>query len=81
MNNKYKGSPLFHDIEEVKLRTWNRCAIVFNLMAQRGQEAAKGYIGALDVDSRKQVYGMFDCIKRFGYDAVRKQIKVEVTEQ
>lgn len=76
MKNNYKGSPLFSDIEDVKLRTWNRCAIIFNLMADRGVDAAQNYAKQLDEDSRKQVYGMFDCIKKFGYDAVRKQIKV-----
>lgn len=74
--NKFKGSPLFNNIEDVKLRTWNRCAIVFNLLGQKGEEAAKEYVGQLDDESKKQVYGMFDCIKKFGYDAIRKQIKV-----
>ena len=78
MKNNYKGSPLFNDIADVKLRTWNRCAIIFNLAADRGVPAMKAYAQALDDDGRKQVYGMFDCIKKFGYDAVRKQVKVTV---
>lgn len=77
MKNNYKGSPMFNDINDVKLRTWNRCAIMFNLMADRGQEAAAGYAKALGEEGQKQVLGMFDCIRKFGYEAVRKQIKVE----
>ena len=43
MSNNYKGSPLFNDVKDVRLQTWNRCAIVFNLTADRGVEAAKAY--------------------------------------
>jgi hypothetical protein len=77
VKNNYKGSPLFNDIADVKLRTWNRCAIMFNLMADRGQTAAQAYAAALGEEGQKQVLGMFDCIRKFGYEAVRKQIKVE----
>ena len=71
----YKGSPLFNNIEDVKLRTWNRCAIVFNLLGQKGEAAAKDYLQQLDDEAKKQVYGMFDCIKKYGYEAIRNQIK------
>ena len=74
MKNNYKGSPLFNDVEDVKLRTWNRCAIVFNLLGDRGTSAAQAYSKALGEEGQKQVLGMFDCIKKFGYDAVRKQV-------
>ena len=78
MKNNYKGNPMFNHIADVKLRTWNRCAIAFNLMADRGQEAAKAYVHQFPDVDRKQVLGMFDCIKKFGYENVRKQIKVNL---
>lgn len=77
-SNKHKGSPLFNHIEDTKLRTWNRCAIVFNLLRDKGEASAKEYMGKLDEAGRSEVMGMFDCIKKFGYEAIRKQIKVSV---
>ena len=78
MKNNYKGNPMFNHIEDVKLRTWNRCAIVFNLMADRGQAAAQEYAKQFPEGERKQILGMFDCIKKYGYENVRKQIKVNL---
>jgi hypothetical protein len=72
--NNFKGASLFNEIKDVKLRTWNRCAIIFNLTSTKGPDAASAYASKLDEASRKQVYGMFDCISKFGYDAVRKQL-------
>ena len=77
MKNKFKGSPTFNDIADVKLRTWNRCAIMFNLMADRGLEATQAYAKQFSEQDRKEVFGMFSCIEKYGYDAIRKQIKVE----
>ena len=77
MSNK-KSSNTFNHIEDVKLRTWNRCAVAFNIMADCGIEEAKKYMGKLDQEGKAQVLGMLDCIKRFGYETVRKTIKVEV---
>lgn len=79
MKNSYKGNPLFNDITDVRLRTWNRCAIIFNLLADRGEDAAKAYASQLGDEGKKQVYGMFDCIKKYGYEAVRKQVKAQET--
>lgn len=72
----FKSSSLFNDIKDVKLQTWNRCAIVFNLTADQGPAVAKKYLEQFSEEDKKKIYGMFDCIKKFGYEAVRKQIKV-----
>jgi len=77
-NNNYKGSPLFNDIKDKRLRTWNRCAIIFNLTADRGPTAMREYVGRFEENEVKEIYGMFDCIEKYGYEAVRKQIKVVV---
>lgn len=77
MNKNYKGSPTFVEIDDVRLRTWNRCAIIFNLLADRGQEAAKAYAKQFPKDEVSQIYGMFDCIKKFGYENVRKQVQLK----
>lgn len=76
MKNNFKGSPLFNDIADVKLQTWNRCAIVFNLMADRGQEAVTQYVNQLAEDDKKRVKNMFKLIEQYGYETIRKNIKV-----
>lgn len=80
MKNTYKSSPLFNDIKDVKLQTWNRCAIVFNLTADEGPSAAKNYVSQFSKDDQKKIYGMFDTIKKFGYNEVRKQCTPQVLE-
>ena len=73
MSNKFKGSPLFNHIKDVKLQTWNRCAIVFNLTADRGPSAAKEYMSQLNDEDKVRVNNMFKLIEKFGYEAIRKQ--------
>lgn len=73
MANKYKGSPLFNHIEDVRLQTWNRCAIVFNLTADRGPDAAKEYVAQLKDEDKVRVSNMFKLIKQYGYETIRKQ--------
>lgn len=73
MKNNYKGSPLFNDVKDVRLQTWNRCAIVFNLMTDRGQQAVTEYVSQLNADDKQRVSNMFGLIKQYGYEAIRKQ--------
>lgn len=77
MNKNYKGSPTFADIDDARLRTWNRCAIVFNLLADRGQAVAQEYVKQFTDKERAEITGMFDVIKKFGYENVRKQIQLK----
>ena len=77
MSNKFKGSPLFNHIKDVKLQTWNRCAIVFNLTADRGPSAAKEYMSQLNDEDKVRVNNMFKLIEKFGYEAIRKQCTPE----
>lgn len=80
MSNTYKSHPLFNNVSDVKLQTWNRCAIVFNITADQGPAYAKAYLKQFSEDDQKKIYGMFDCIKKFGYEAVRKQIQTAKLE-
>lgn len=73
MANNYKGSPLFNDIKDVRLQTWNRCAITFNLMADRGRDAAKAYVAQFNDEDKLRVNNMFELIKQYGYENIRKQ--------
>lgn len=78
MKNNFKGSPLFNDIADAKLKTWNRCAIVFNLMADRGQEAVTQYVSQFSSEDKKLIKEMFTLIEQFGYENVRKKITVNL---
>lgn len=80
MSNNYKGSPLFNQIADVKLRTWNRCAITFNLYADRGEAAAKAYVSQFGDEDKQRITNMFALIKQYGYEAVRKQCTPAVLE-
>ena len=80
MKNTYKHSPLFNDIKDVKLQTWNRCAIAFNLAADEGPAASRNYLNQFSEVDKKKILGMFDTIGKFGYEAVRKQCTPQVLE-
>lgn len=70
MNN----SPKFDDVQNVCLRTWNRCAIVFNLRADAGDEAARNYVGQFDEVAKNQIMAMFNYIELKGYSNVRREV-------
>ena len=80
MKNNYKGSPLFNNVKDVRLQTWNRCAIVFNLMADRGQAAVQEYVKQFSDEDKTRVNNMFKLIEKYGYDTIRKQCTPKVLE-
>lgn len=80
MSNNYKGSPLFNDVKDVRLQTWNRCAIVFNLTADRGVEAARAYAKQFSLDDRTRMNNVFKLIEKYGYETIRKQCTPKVLE-
>ncbi|MNM91620.1 hypothetical protein D3C81_1039240 [compost metagenome] len=71
---KKNNSPKFDDVQNVCLRTWNRCAIVFNLRADAGEEEARNYVAQFDEVGKKQIFAMFDYIALKGYSNVRREV-------
>lgn len=71
---KKNNSPKFDDVQNVCLRTWNRCAIVFNLRADVGEDEARNYVAQFDDVSKKQIKAMFDYIAVKGYTNVRCEV-------
>lgn len=71
---KKSNSPKFDDVESVVLRTWNRCAMTFNLRADVGEEEARNYVGQFDDVSKQQIKAMFDYIALKGYNTVRCEV-------
>lgn len=78
--SKFKGSPLFNTVKDVRLQTWNRCAIVFNLTADRGREAAKEYVSQFSDEDKQRITNMFKLIEKYGYETIRKQCTPQVLE-
>ena len=73
MTKEYKGWSLFNDVEDVRLRTWNRCAVTFNMNAI-DLAARDGYIDHIDKEGQAQMKAMLEYIKVKGYDVTRKSI-------
>lgn len=71
---KKNNSPKFDDVQNVCLRTWNRCAIVFNLRADVGEDEARNYVSQFDDVSKQQIKAMFDYIAVKGYNKVRCEV-------
>lgn len=80
MKSNYKGSPLFNNIKDVRLQTWNRCAIVFNLMADRGKAATQDYVSQFNDEDKVRINNMFKLIEKYGYETIRKQCTPKVLE-
>lgn len=71
MENSYKGYSLFNDIEDNSLRSWNRCAIAFNLNSMGNKVGMNDYLECLDKTGKVQVMAMIKYIKSIGYDQAR----------
>lgn len=72
--NNYKGYSLFNDVEDSALRTWNRCAVMFNINADQGEDIVSGYMSCLNDIERMQALTMYQYIAVKGMDAVRLEI-------
>ena len=75
MSNNYKGYSLFNDVSNVKLRTWNRCAALFNLNTDIGD--ATGYASQLTQSERAQCMAMLAYIDVKGYEDVKREVMRE----
>lgn len=74
MTNEVKGYSLFNDIKNPAIRTWNRCAVMFNINSDHGQELAAEYASKLDNASMLQMKAMYKYIEVKGYENVRSEI-------
>lgn len=79
MSNSYKGQPLFNEVEDVKMRAWNRCAVFFNMFADQGKVPAQMYAAQFTDEEKGQLIAMFNLIKVQGYETTRKAIMQPAT--
>lgn len=64
----------FDEIENVTLRTWNRCALAFNLAEDKGKDASEMYMSQFDQKSKRQMLIMFNYIEAKGYENVKREV-------
>lgn len=70
----YKNYPTFNDIDNVSLRTWNRCAMASNLLDDKGEAESHMYMEQFDGKAKKQMLVMFMYIKQKGYDYTKAEV-------
>lgn len=64
----------FDDIENPELRTWNRCATIFNVGASHGPKAMNAYAENFSVEDRQEISRMFKRIEDNGYEATKAAV-------
>lgn len=66
----------FMDIEDVELRAWNRCAVIFNIVAD--EEDAKtmwrDYFNQFTEEDQNSIRKMYQRIKNDGYELTRAAV-------
>lgn len=67
MKHAYKGFCTFNDVEDTRLRTWNRATVLANLaednyerfVTGKGANLITGYLEAIPATERESVYEAF----------------------
>ena len=72
--NNYKGYSLFNDVDNVSLRTWNRCVTAANINNTMGEVHSKNYLSHFSELEKKRCMAMYQYILVIGSEEVRKQI-------
>lgn len=67
-------SHTFDDIENVTLRTWNRCAMSYNILEDKGEAASQQYLEQFDNKAKKQMMVMFHYIGVVGYNNTKAEV-------
>ncbi len=68
----------FDDIENDKLRAFNRLAFLRNLIEDVGEEAGRKYLNNLTLEDRLTIVELTYDIKNKGVDAVRLELSGDV---
>ncbi len=74
MSDEFKGYSLFNDVNNIRLRTWNRCAAFFSIFEDHGKAMAQSYANQLDDVAKKQMTNMLAEIREQGYGTVRQSV-------
>ena len=70
----YKNYSTFEDIDDVSLRTWNRCAMASNLLNDKGEGESGAYMEQFSGLEKKQMLLLFKYIEVRGYENVKREV-------
>ena len=70
----YKNYSTFEDIDDVSLRTWNRCAMASNLLNDKGEGESRAYMEQFSSLEKKQMLLLFKYIEVRGYENVKREV-------
>jgi hypothetical protein len=73
-NKTFEMYPNFNDTEREDLKSWNRCAIYFNVVKDIGIEEGQKYARQFPIEERKRMLTIFNMIKEKGMDNVKAMI-------
>lgn len=82
MEKTYKGYPVFDDIKDPGMRTWNRVSTAYNLYEDKGEEDFVGYIEQFSKNNQQMIKLTFEYLVRMrekmgadkGYEFVKKEL-------
>ena len=74
MSKSYSGYPTYAQIEDPKIRAWNRCATFYNIMQDRSRQEAESYIQQFNDFDKAHIRNLTREIKERGYTTVRRDI-------
>lgn len=69
---------LFNDVDNTELRTWNRCAMIFNIGASHGPKAMASYAENFSKEDRQRITAMFNRIEQDGYEKTKAAMSRDV---
>lgn len=75
MKNSYKGYSNFNDVEDLKLRTYNRFVTTFNINATHGKKLVREYVEQFTKTEQVQIQAMGAYIQAKGQEAVLREIQ------
>ena len=64
----------FNNIENIDLRTYNRCVLFFNIIKDVSAQSAKNYLASLDDISKRHCSEFMSIIQEQGFSVVRKKV-------
>lgn len=64
----------FNDVQDKRLRTWNRCSVAFNIGSDKSIDAMRGYLAQFDKESLSDIKSMFSEIRTNGYNVTRTNV-------
>ena len=74
MSKSYRDFSTFHDTKNVKLQTWNRCNVLFNLNEDLGPNQAGLYMEQFGNRDKTKCLAMLAYINQKGYDYVNREM-------